>query len=38
VDAEYRLENLHGVSRWMVDDHPDVVAGLLLESIFLHPA
>jgi pimeloyl-ACP methyl ester carboxylesterase len=37
VSGEYRFETLHGVSHWMLEEQPDVVADLLLEWFAAHP-
>jgi len=38
VSGEYRFEILRGVSHWMLDEQPDVVADLLLEWFAKHPS
>ena len=37
VSGDYRFEELHGVSHWIVDEKPDAVADLLLEWFGAHP-
>lgn len=37
VSAEYRFETLRGVSHWMLDECPDVVADVLLDWFSTHP-
>jgi pimeloyl-ACP methyl ester carboxylesterase len=38
VSGEYRFETLHGVSHWILDEKPDVLADLLLEWFAAHPS
>ncbi|HVQ99438.1 MAG TPA: alpha/beta fold hydrolase [Mycobacterium sp.] len=38
VSGEYRFETLHGVSHWIPDEEPDVLADLLLEWFAAHPS
>lgn len=38
VSGEYRFETLHGVSHWIPDEQPDVLADLLLEWFAAHPS
>ena len=37
VTGEYRIETLHGVSHWMLEEKPYAVADLLLDWITAHP-
>ena len=37
VSGEYRFETLRGVSHWIPDEQPDVLADLLLEWFAAHP-
>jgi pimeloyl-ACP methyl ester carboxylesterase len=37
VSGEYRFETLRGVSHWIPDEKPDVLADLLLEWFAAHP-
>jgi len=37
VAAEYRLETLHGVGHFMLEQKPNAVADLLLDWISAHP-
>ncbi|MEV3902260.1 alpha/beta fold hydrolase [Mycobacterium sp. NPDC050551] len=37
VTAEYRFEIHHGMSHWMPDQHPELVADLLLDWFASHP-
>jgi hypothetical protein len=36
VAGEYRLETLHGISHWMLEEKPDAVVDLLLDCITAH--
>jgi pimeloyl-ACP methyl ester carboxylesterase len=37
VTADYRFEQLNGVSHWIVDERPDKVADLMLDWFAAHP-
>jgi pimeloyl-ACP methyl ester carboxylesterase len=37
VSGEYRFETLHGVSHWIPEEQPDVLADLLLDWFAAHP-
>ena len=37
VSADYRFENLRGVSHWIPEERPDVLADLLLDWFGTHP-